>query len=79
MNAPQQRHDPSQSLWLDNIPRGLMTSGTISRYIREFAVKGLTSNPTLFDQTIKGAGLYDRAIRDKAAEGKSGGNPFSEN
>ncbi len=45
MNAPQQLHDLGQSLWLDNITRGLLTSGTLGRYIRDFAVTGLTSNP----------------------------------
>jgi len=59
MNATQQLHDLGQSLWLDNITRALLTSGTLSRYIRELAVTGLTSNPTIFDQAIKGAGLYD--------------------
>jgi transaldolase len=47
MNATQRLHDLGQSLWLDNITRSLLTSGTLSRYIREFAVTGLTSNPTI--------------------------------
>jgi hypothetical protein len=38
-----------QSLWLDNITRGLLTSGTLRRYIQEFSVSGLTSNLTIFD------------------------------
>jgi transaldolase len=71
MNATRQLHDLGQSLWLDNITRALLTSGTLSRYIREFAVTGLTSNPTIFDQAIKSAGIYDDAIRKKADEGKS--------
>jgi len=78
MNATQQLHDLGQSLWLDNITRALLTSGTLSRYIREFAVTGLTSNPTIFDQAIKSAGLYDDAIRKKSAEGKSGEALFFE-
>src|SRR5450631_1886591 len=72
MNATQQLHDLGQSLWLDNITRKLLTSGTLSRYIEKFAVTGLTSNPTIFDQAIKGGGSYDEAIRKKADEGKSG-------
>jgi transaldolase len=71
MNATQQLHDLGQSLWLDNITRALLTSGTLSRYIRDFAVTGLTSNPTIFDQAIKSAGSYDDAIRKKAVEGES--------
>ena len=38
MNATRQLHDLGQSLWLDNMTRGLLTSGTLARYIREFAV-----------------------------------------
>src|SRR5450759_4393624 len=52
MNATQQLHDLGQSLWLDNITRALLTSGTLGRYIREFAVTGLTSNPTIFDLSL---------------------------
>ncbi len=50
MNATRQLHDLGQSLWLDNITRDLLTSGTLSRYIEEFSLAGLTSNPTIFDQ-----------------------------
>jgi transaldolase len=78
MNATQQLHDLGQSLWLDNITRGLLTSGTLSRYIEKFAVTGLTSNPTIFDQAIKSAGHYDDAIRKKVDEGKSGEALFFE-
>ncbi len=59
MNATQQLHDLGQSLWLDNITRELLTSGTLSRYIAEFAITGLTSNPTIFDQAIKNGDFYD--------------------
>jgi transaldolase len=76
MNAAQQLHQLGQSLWLDNITRELLTSGTLSRYIREFAVTGLTSNPTIFDQAIKSAGSYDEAIRRNSAEGKSSEESF---
>jgi transaldolase len=78
MNPPQQLHALGQSLWLDNITRGLLTSGTLGRYIAELAVTGLTSNPTIFDQAIKDTGFYDQAIRDKAAQGKSGDELFFE-
>jgi len=71
-------HDLGQRLWLDNITRGLLTSGTLARYIEEFSVTGLTSNPTIFDKAIKDAGLYDAAIRRKTAEGKSGEALFFE-
>ena len=49
MNATRRLHAMGQSLWLDNITRGLLTSGTLRRYIEDLAVTGLTSNPTIFD------------------------------
>lgn len=78
MKATQQLHNLGQRLWLDNITRGLLTSGTLQRYINEFSLTGLTSNPTIFDQAIKSADFYDDAIRRKAAEGKSGEALFLE-
>ena len=71
MKATQKLHEMGQSLWLDNITRGLLTSGTLRRYIKEFSVTGLTSNPTIFDHAIKNSHDYDDdAIRQKL-EGKS--------
>jgi transaldolase len=54
MNATQKLHDLGQSLWLDNITRDLLTSGTLRRYIDQFSVTGLTSNPTIFDKDSQG-------------------------
>ncbi|MDQ6618683.1 MAG: transaldolase, partial [Pseudomonadota bacterium] len=77
MKPTQQLHDLGQSLWLDNITRGLLANGTLRRYISELSVTGLTSNPTIFDKAIReGQGLYDAAIRQKTAEGKSGETLF---
>lgn len=78
MKATQQLHDLGQSLWLDNITRGLLTSGTLDRYISGLSVTGLTSNPTIFDHAIKGGDFYDAAIRKKALAGKSGETLFFE-
>jgi transaldolase len=78
MNAIQQLQDLGQSLWLDNITRALLTNGTLSRYIRDFAVTGLTSNPTIFDHAIKNGNFYDDAIRKKVLAGKSGEALFFE-
>jgi transaldolase len=61
MKATQQLHDLGQSLWLDNITRELLTSGTLRRYIKELTVTGLTSNPTIFDKAIKDGGFCDDA------------------
>ena len=78
MKATQQLHDLGQSLWLDNITRELLTSGTLVRYINDLSVTGLTSNPTIFDQAIRTTGFYDTAIRQKALAGKSGEALFFE-
>src|SRR5262249_2602007 len=71
-------HDRGQSLWLDNITRELLESGTLARYIKEDAVTGLTSNPTIFDHAIKNSSRYDAAILKKVKEGKSGEDLFFE-
>ena len=71
MKATKQLHDLGQSLWLDNITRELLTSGTLRSYIDEFSVSGLTSNPTIFDLAIRNGNSYDDSIRQKTADGKS--------
>src|SRR5258707_1253623 len=71
-------HDLGQSLWLDNITRELLNSGTLQRYIDELSVTGLTSNPTIFDHAIKNSTDYDGDISRKAASAKSGEDLFFE-
>jgi len=78
MNAPQSLHDKGQSLWLDNITRDLLDDGTLKRYIDEWSITGLTSNPTIFDQAIKKSGAYDASIAEKLKNGKSGEDLFFE-
>ncbi len=78
MNATDKLHEQGQSLWLDNITRELLTSGTLRRYIDEFSVTGLTSNPTIFHKAIKGSTVYDAAIRKLAEQGKLGEDLFFE-
>jgi transaldolase len=78
MKPTQQLHELGQSLWLDNITRKLLTSGTLKRYIDEFSITGLTSNPTIFDLAIKSGSDYDDEIRQKLAAGKSGEALFFE-
>ena len=78
MKATQKLHEIGQSLWLDNITRGLLSNGTLRRYILEFSVTGLTSNPTIFDHAIKNSHDYDEAISQKMKEGKSGEALFFE-
>jgi transaldolase len=72
MKATELLHNLGQSLWLDNITRDLLNSGTLQRYITELSVTGLTSNPTIFDHAIKNSAAYDGAIRDGLGRGKSG-------
>ena len=71
MKATQLLHNLGQSLWLDNITRDLLNSGTLKRYIDELSVTGLTSNPTIFEKAISGSEDYDAQLRQLAAEGKS--------
>jgi transaldolase len=76
--APLTLREAGQSLWLDNITRHLLTSGTLKRYIDELSITGLTSNPTIFDHAIKNSTAYDAAIRKKLEEGRSGEELFFE-
>ena len=65
-----------QSLWLDQITRELLDDGTLARYIRDYGITGLTSNPTIFDAAIGGGGAYDADIARLGRIGKSGEDTF---
>jgi transaldolase len=78
MNATQLLHNLGQRIWLDNITRNLLDSGTLEHYIDELSVTGLTSNPTIFDHAIKNGGAYNDAIRVKLSGAKSGETLFFE-
>lgn len=78
MKATARLHEMGQSIWLDNITRDLLESGTLARYIADLSVTGLTSNPTIFDHAIKGSDSYDAAIRSKLRAGKAGEALFFE-
>jgi transaldolase len=71
MNRTALLRDAGQSLWLDNITRELLDNGTLRRYVDEFSITGLTSNPTIFDEAIGKTGAYDSGIRDKSRAGHS--------
>jgi len=71
MKATQLLHEKGQSLWLDNITRDLLNTGTLARYIDELSVTGLTSNPTIFDQAIKNSSAYDATLAEKSQHGAS--------
>jgi transaldolase len=78
MNAATQLHGAGQSLWLDNITRALVASGTLARYIADLAVTGLTSNPTIFDKALTGSADYDKQIQTLLAAGTRGGGGFAD-
>jgi len=62
-NTPtRQLHDLGQSLWVDNISRDMLASGTLARYIADWSVTGLTSNPTIFEHAIGHGDRYDEDI-----------------
>ena len=76
MKATGQLHRLGQSLWLDNITRDLLSSGTLQHYIDNLSVTGLTSNPTIFEQAIKNSAAYDSAIAERLGQGHTGQSLF---
>jgi transaldolase len=71
-DAPKTLNQLGQSLWLDNITRDLLDSGTLKRYIDKLSVTGLTSNPTIFDAAISKSSWYDKEIQKQLKSGASG-------
>jgi transaldolase len=78
MNPTKQLQQLGQSLWIDNITRHMLTSGTLRRYIDELAVTGLTSNPTIFDNAIKSSAAYDDQIQHLLGSGLDAEDLFFE-
>lgn len=78
MNPTRELQATGQSLWLDNITRGLLNDGVLANYIKDLSVTGLTSNPTIFQKAIAGTDLYDSAIEQKTRDGKTGEALFFE-
>jgi transaldolase len=75
-DAPKALNKLGQSLWLDNITRDLLDSGTLKRYIDELSVTGLTSNPTIFDNAISKSSWYDKEIHKQLETGVKGEELF---
>ncbi len=65
-----------QSPWLDNIRRGLLTTGQLATMIADGDITGLTSNPTIFEQAIGKSSDYDEELVRLARAGKSAGEIF---
>jgi transaldolase len=78
VKATERLHELGQSLWLDNITRDLLTSGTLRRYIDELSVTGLTSNPSIFDHAVAHSASYDAEIKRLVGAGKAGEALFFE-
>jgi transaldolase len=78
MKATQQLHELGQSLWLDNITRTMLDDGTLARYIADFSVTGLTSNPSIFEAAMAEGDAYDDGIKAKSQAGLSGEALFTE-
>jgi transaldolase len=76
MNMTRKLHELGQSIWLDNITRGILDDGTLAKYIAEDHVTGLTSNPSIFDKAISGGSDYDESIARHAETGLAGEGLF---
>jgi transaldolase len=76
MNPTRELTRSGQSLWLDNITRGLLDSGTLARYIADLSITGLTSNPTIYDKAIGGSDAYDADIRAGVEQGTTAEEVF---
>jgi transaldolase len=78
MNRTQELKKLGQSLWLDSITREMIDNGTLARYLDDYSITGLTSNPTIFDEAIGKSSAYDDSIRAKSRAGKRGEALFIE-
>ncbi len=72
----KQLHDLGQSLWVDNISREMLINGTLARYISDYSVTGLTSNPTIFEHAIGQGSFYDETIARMARRGQTAESIF---
>ena len=69
MGRLQQLHEAGVSIWLDTLSRELLETGEFERLVREFAVTGATSNPTIFAKAITKSDRYDAQLRELVARG----------
>ena len=77
MKATQLLHNLGQSIWLDNITRDMLNTGALKRYIDEFCVTGLTSNPTIFEHAIEKSSAYDSQLNSSRPVVNRGKSCFS--
>ena len=76
MNPLKALGEQGQSVWLDYMRRSLITSGELQRLIDNDGLKGLTSNPTIFQKAVEGSEDYDDLFQQWAPKGASGGDVF---
>jgi transaldolase len=76
MNPLLRLGELGQSVWYDYITRDLMGSGELARLIAADGLRGMTSNPTIFDKAVAGSRLYDKDIRRLADRGAAAGEIF---
>src|SRR5581483_7914048 len=67
-----------QSVWLDQIERALFKSGKLAKLIKDGGLRGMTSNPTIFENAITGSGDYHEQIDRAARDGKTGNEIYEE-
>jgi len=77
-NPAQKLSEFGQSIWYDNISKDLLDKGELARLIKEDGVRGLTSNPTIFEKAIGGSSLYDSDIKTISANSSDPGEIFEE-
>jgi len=78
MQGTKQLSSAGQSIWLDNITRDLLLTGTLEQYIRDLSVSGLTSNPSIFDNALRHGCAYDPSLHAAARPGISHDELFFE-
>jgi len=71
MNPLRQLLAAGQSIWLDNIRRGMLISGELKQLLKEDGVRGVTSNPTIFEKAIGGSSDYDDTLKRLGTQGTS--------
>jgi transaldolase len=71
MNSLQMLADHGQSFWMDEMSRGLITSGRLARLVKEDGLRGMTSNPTIFARAISSGDDYESQLRELAGSGAS--------
>ncbi len=76
MNPLLQLAELGQSIWLDYMRRDLVTGGELQKLIREDGLKGLTSNPTIFQKAVESSNLYDDLFAEWASKKASPGEVF---